>query len=162
MESINVIVDDESAEQPNDDEEVILTTPDVRPNVNNEVYDLESEEENNIVPDKEASPTTEQRIPSRRIQKNHPVQDVIGDINEGVQTHRKASVNYLDMISNLCFVSKIEPKNVQEALNDEYWVCAMQEELGQFERNAVWELVPKPNKVNVEILVNRKMSITMF
>ena len=53
------------------------------------------------------------------------------------------------MIGNLCFVSKIEPKNVNEAIDDEYWVNAMQEELVQFERNEVWELVPKPDNVNV-------------
>jgi hypothetical protein len=46
-------------------------------------------------------------------------------------------------------VSKIEPKNVKEALLDEYWIHAMQEELTQFERNEVWDLVPRPKHVNV-------------
>ena len=49
----------------------------------------------------------------------------------------------------MCFVSKIEPKNVNEAVNDEYWCTAMQEELIQFEKNQVWELVPKPSNVNI-------------
>ena len=53
------------------------------------------------------------------------------------------------MIGNLCFVSKIGPKNVNEAIDDEYWINSMQEELVQFERNEVWELVPKPDNVNV-------------
>ncbi|GJY16828.1 retrovirus-related pol polyprotein from transposon TNT 1-94 [Tanacetum coccineum] len=36
----------------------------------------------------------------------------------------------------------IEPKNINEALKDESWVMAMQEELNQFISNDVWELVP--------------------
>jgi hypothetical protein len=46
-------------------------------------------------------------------------------------------------------VSKIEPRNIKEALTDEFWINAMQEELGQFKRNEVWELVPRPEGVNV-------------
>ncbi|GJY80145.1 hypothetical protein Tco_0492896 [Tanacetum coccineum] len=34
-----------------------------------------------------------------------------------------------------------EPKNVNEALGDESWIVAMQEELNQFVVNDVWELV---------------------
>nr|GEV01443.1 copia protein [Tanacetum cinerariifolium] len=37
-----------------------------------------------------------------------------------------------------------EPKNINEALKDESWVIAMQEELNQFVSNDVWELVPNP------------------
>ncbi|GJR20372.1 retrovirus-related pol polyprotein from transposon TNT 1-94 [Tanacetum coccineum] len=40
--------------------------------------------------------------------------------------------------------SKIEPKRVIEALEEEGWVIAMQKELNQFERNKVWTLVPAP------------------
>jgi len=38
----------------------------------------------------------------------------------------------------------IEPKNQKEAITDEHLIIAMQEELNQFERNNVWELVKKP------------------
>ncbi|GKB16505.1 retrovirus-related pol polyprotein from transposon TNT 1-94 [Tanacetum coccineum] len=38
----------------------------------------------------------------------------------------------------------IEPKNINEALKDESWVMAMQEDLNQFISNDVWELVPNP------------------
>jgi len=34
-------------------------------------------------------------------------------------------------------VSKIEPKNVKEALTDEFWIEAMQEELNQFKTSEV-------------------------
>ncbi|GKE77342.1 retrovirus-related pol polyprotein from transposon TNT 1-94 [Tanacetum coccineum] len=38
----------------------------------------------------------------------------------------------------------IEHKNINEALGDESWVIAMQEELNQFVANDVWDLVPLP------------------
>ena len=41
----------------------------------------------------------------------------------------------------MAFVSLIEPKNFKEAIIDDHWIVAMQEELNQFERNDVWELV---------------------
>ncbi|GJY81718.1 retrovirus-related pol polyprotein from transposon TNT 1-94 [Tanacetum coccineum] len=40
-----------------------------------------------------------------------------------------------------------EPKNVNEALADESWIVAMQEELNQFTANDVWELVPQPRNM---------------
>ena len=45
----------------------------------------------------------------------------------------------------MAFVSIIEPKNLKEAIKDDHWIVAMQEELNQFERNDVWELVEKPS-----------------
>ncbi|KAK2436142.1 hypothetical protein QL285_021150 [Trifolium repens] len=54
-----------------------------------------------------------------------------------------------DVISNACFVSTVEPKNVKEALTDECWINAMREELNEFKRNEVWDLVPRPDRVNI-------------
>ena len=47
-------------------------------------------------------------------------------------------------ISHLCHHLKIE-----EALNDVDWVNAMHEELNNFTRNQVWELVERPKGHNV-------------
>nr|GEX24135.1 hypothetical protein [Tanacetum cinerariifolium] len=41
-------------------------------------------------------------------------------------------------------VSNAEPKNIKEAMADHAWIEAMQEELYQFDRLKVWELVDKP------------------
>nr|GFA43440.1 hypothetical protein [Tanacetum cinerariifolium] len=41
-------------------------------------------------------------------------------------------------------VSTVEPKNIKEAMADSAWIEAMQEELHQFDRLQVWELVDKP------------------
>ncbi|GJT60297.1 retrovirus-related pol polyprotein from transposon TNT 1-94 [Tanacetum coccineum] len=43
----------------------------------------------------------------------------------------------------------IEPKNVNEALADESWIVAMQEELNQFIANDVWELFPQPKNMTI-------------
>ena len=70
-------------------------------------------------------------------QRSHPLDQILSDINTGVQTRSK--------LKNVCafyaFFSNIEPKNVNEALADSDWVTAMQEELHQFKRNKVWHLV---------------------
>ncbi|GJW30481.1 retrovirus-related pol polyprotein from transposon TNT 1-94 [Tanacetum coccineum] len=41
------------------------------------------------------------------------------------------------------------PKNVNEALTDDSWIVAMQEELNQFIANDVWELVPQPRNMTI-------------
>ncbi|GKC61214.1 hypothetical protein Tco_1088812, partial [Tanacetum coccineum] len=41
-------------------------------------------------------------------------------------------------------VSIVEPKNIKEAIIDSAWIEAMQDELHQFDRQNVWELVDKP------------------
>jgi len=38
---------------------------------------------------------------------------------------------------------------MQEELSDDGWILAMQEELNQFQRNDVWDLVPKPLQKNI-------------
>ncbi|KAJ9561842.1 hypothetical protein OSB04_007002 [Centaurea solstitialis] len=73
--------------------------------------------------------------------KDHPLSQIIGDPSEDVKT--RATTNYCLFT---CFVSKLEPKKVSEALADPFWVEAMQDELIQFDRNHVWTLVPLPNR----------------
>jgi len=41
-------------------------------------------------------------------------------------------------------LSVIKPATVDKALSDDGWILALQEELNQFQRNDVWDLVPKP------------------
>lgn len=45
----------------------------------------------------------------------------------------------------MAFVSQIEPSKVDESLSDDQWIISMQEELNQFKRSQVWELVPRPS-----------------
>ncbi|GJR92192.1 putative ribonuclease H-like domain-containing protein [Tanacetum coccineum] len=48
-----------------------------------------------------------------------------------------------------CFLSQEEPKNITQALQDESWVEAMQEELLQFKLQKVWVLVDLPYRKKV-------------
>lgn len=50
------------------------------------------------------------------------------------------------MVQFACFASTIEPKDHTEALSDEFWIQAMQEELNQFVKNDVWEYVEKTSR----------------
>jgi len=50
---------------------------------------------------------------------------------------------------HVAFVSQIEPKNVNDVLNDSNWIVAMQDELNQFIRNDVWFLVRKTDHMNI-------------
>ena len=43
----------------------------------------------------------------------------------------------------------IEPKNFEEASEDEDWIRSMNEELDKIEKNNTWVLVPRPADKNV-------------
>ncbi|GJS36760.1 retrovirus-related pol polyprotein from transposon TNT 1-94 [Tanacetum coccineum] len=76
--------------------------------------------------------------------KTHPLENVIGNLNQ-----RTLRSQAQDKSNFFCFISTIEPKNINEALKDENWVMAMQEELNQFKTNDVWELVPNPMDMTI-------------
>ncbi|GJQ91906.1 retrovirus-related pol polyprotein from transposon TNT 1-94 [Tanacetum coccineum] len=76
--------------------------------------------------------------------RNHPLESIIGNLNK--RTLRSQAQNQCNFF---CFISTIEPKNVNEALKDESWIIAMQEELNQFIANDVWELVPQPKNMTI-------------
>ncbi|GKF34094.1 hypothetical protein Tco_0107294 [Tanacetum coccineum] len=68
--------------------------------------------------------------------KDHPLEHVLGDPTNLVQTRRKLAID-----AKLCMfaptVSTIEPKNIKEEMADHAWIEAMQDELHQFERLGV-------------------------
>ncbi|GKD00849.1 retrovirus-related pol polyprotein from transposon TNT 1-94 [Tanacetum coccineum] len=80
--------------------------------------------------------------------KDHPIQNIIGEFSRPVSTrlqlHEQALLCYYD-----AFLTSVEPKTYKESLTHSCWIVAMQEELNEFERLEVWELVPPPNKVMV-------------
>jgi len=80
-----------------------------------------------------------------RIPKDLSVGNIIGQIKKGVSTRRTIS----NFSNHMGFVSKVEPKSINEALKDEHWIVAMHEELNQFVRNGVWLLVPRTYEMNV-------------
>src|SRR4051812_39401699 len=103
--------------------------------------DAEKEKDESHDEHKEESISKNEELPKAWTNvKDHPIDNIIGNISKGVTTRSR--------ISNFChhfaFVSQVEPKNTKDALLDEHWLMAMQEELNQFERNDVWDLVPHP------------------
>jgi hypothetical protein len=76
------------------------------------------------------------------IQRDHPVNSILGDIHKGVTT-RSWVAHFCEHYS---FVSSNEPYRIEDALRDPDWVLAMQEDLNNFTRNEVWHLVPRPNQ----------------
>ncbi|GKB40101.1 retrovirus-related pol polyprotein from transposon TNT 1-94 [Tanacetum coccineum] len=76
-------------------------------------------------------------IPTSRIHTIHPITQILRDRTLAVQTRSK--VNKTSGAHAL-----IEPKKISEALEDESWVDAMQEELLQFKIQKVWILVDLP------------------
>ena len=51
--------------------------------------------------------------------------------------------------SETCLLSKIEPKTVNDALQDDDWCKEMEEEIEQIEKNKTWTVVPRPAEKNV-------------
>ncbi|KAI3815544.1 hypothetical protein L1987_15215 [Smallanthus sonchifolius] len=95
----------------------------------------------------------EQLVPEMRVPKIHPIDNIIGDLNAGVQTRKRTITENTSLYAEILdtgimetclhatFVSQLEPKNVKEALTDNCWIEAMQDELSQFQKLHVWDLV---------------------
>ncbi|KAI3810737.1 hypothetical protein L1987_20359 [Smallanthus sonchifolius] len=95
-------------------------------------------------------------VPETRVHRNHPFDNIIGDPYAGVLTrHRTITENtslyteiFVTGVMETClhaaFVSQVELKNVKEALADNCWIEAMQDELSQFKKLQVWDLVDLP------------------
>ncbi|GJX31986.1 putative ribonuclease H-like domain-containing protein [Tanacetum coccineum] len=118
---------------------------------------------NSLPTEIEVSPT-----PTLRIHSIHPKSQILGDPKSAVQTRSKVQNksgahallshiqkqqrnNHKDQQHCLfaCFLSQEEPKKIAEALQDDSWVQAMQEELLQFKLQQVWVLVDLPHGMKV-------------
>ncbi|GJR55922.1 gag-pol polyprotein [Tanacetum coccineum] len=75
--------------------------------------------------------------------KNHPLEQVRGNLSKPVQTRRQLATDP-KMCMFALTMSTTEPTNIKEAMADRTWIEAMQKELHQFDRLKVWELADKP------------------
>ncbi|KAI3762544.1 hypothetical protein L1987_52975 [Smallanthus sonchifolius] len=101
----------------------------------------------------------EPNVLEMRVHKIHPIDNIIGDPHAGVQTRHRTIAENTSLYSEIldigvietclhaAFVSQLEPKNVKEALADNCWIEAMQEELSQFQKLHVSDLVDLPRGV---------------
>jgi len=77
---------------------------------------------------------TQQVIQSRnsfKYKSSHPEDQIIGNKESPRRTHFRPEESALGLLS------MIEPTKVDEALTDDGWILAMQDELNQFKRNDV-------------------------
>jgi hypothetical protein len=137
----------QAQDQPSSSMQASPPTQDMDQAQDNEDEDQEDEppqEENNdqggdeVDQDKEDDQEIQgQRPPHPRvhqaIQRDHPVNSILGDIHKGVTTRSRVA----HFCEHYSFVSSIEPYRVEDALRDSDWVLAMQEELNNFTRNKV-------------------------
>ncbi|KAD3067019.1 hypothetical protein E3N88_34899 [Mikania micrantha] len=94
-----------------------------------------------------------EEVPTLSINKNHPVENIIGPLSEGVltrsrtitaqnllpeETTTRSQSGPINSCLYSCFISQVEPKNVKMALKESSWVEAMQEELMQFQKLKVF------------------------
>nr|GEX56469.1 retrovirus-related Pol polyprotein from transposon TNT 1-94 [Tanacetum cinerariifolium] len=100
-----------------------------------------------------------QRHPSEhRWTKDHPLEQVIRNPSQSVRTRRQ-----LEPDGEMCMfaltVSRTKPKNIKDAMVDSAWIESMHEELHQFDRLDIWELVDRPlckNIINMKWLWKNK------
>ncbi|GJV59933.1 retrovirus-related pol polyprotein from transposon TNT 1-94 [Tanacetum coccineum] len=84
----------------------------------------------------------------RRWTKDHPLDNIVGNPSRPVSTRKQLVSDALWC----CFhteLSKVEPKNFKMAVIEDCWFQAMQDEIHEFDRLEVWELVPRPIYVMV-------------
>jgi hypothetical protein len=115
-----------------------------------QVSNVEGNEESNHQPVNDSSASSTQDANSQlkihnAIAKDHPIDQIVGDINKCLQTRSRLA----SFCEHYTFVSCAEPTRIEEALDDLNWVNAMHEELNNFTHNEVWELVKRPSDHNV-------------
>ncbi|GJY99425.1 putative ribonuclease H-like domain-containing protein [Tanacetum coccineum] len=134
------------------------------------IFDEASYDEEGVITDFNSLPTEIEvsPTPTLRIHNIHPKSQILGDPKSAVQTRSKVQTksgahallshiqkqqrnNHKDQQHCLfaCFLSQEEPKKIAEALQDDSWVQAMQEELLQFKLQQVWVLVDLPHGMKV-------------
>nr|GFA63327.1 integrase, catalytic region, zinc finger, CCHC-type, peptidase aspartic, catalytic [Tanacetum cinerariifolium] len=78
--------------------------------------------------------------------KDHPISNVIDDLSHSVYIRKQLETDavwcYFD-----AFLTTVEPKNFKQAMTKLSWIDAVQEEIHEFERLQVWELVSCQDKV---------------
>ncbi|GJV20335.1 retrovirus-related pol polyprotein from transposon TNT 1-94 [Tanacetum coccineum] len=79
---------------------------------------------------------------------SHPIDNIIGNPSRPVSTRKQLATDALWCFYN-SVLSKVEPKNFQSAATEDCWFQAMQDEIHEFDRLDVWELVPPPDSAMI-------------
>ena len=141
METVNVVIDESSDSS---SEKGIEELP-------KEILHPEPKEVQEIIEQEPASPSTlftpsvledyediptspdfeshEEKGPSSRIKLNHPLEVIVGNMNELKLRKRTVDKCVTNFVSYSCYLSQVEPTKVEETLQDKSWVEAMHDEL---------------------------------
>jgi len=170
MESINVVIDDDI--RAHSKGEISQSTLEALPSPSDNVSETSSStidpvsvppvsptaadvlpDSTDAVPTEETDPTSYQDPkpinppiePASWVKLNHPSKQLLGNLNEGKRL-RSRIINPSNEVANqVTYNCYLEPKKVEEALQDDSWVTAMH----QFTCNDVWTLVPRPSDHNI-------------
>nr|GEW02758.1 integrase, catalytic region, zinc finger, CCHC-type, peptidase aspartic, catalytic [Tanacetum cinerariifolium] len=75
---------------------------------------------------------------------SHPIDNNIRNLSCPVSTWKQLATNALWYFYN-SVLSKVKPKNFKSVVTENCWFEAMQEEIYEFDRLQVWELIPPPD-----------------
>ena len=114
------VVDENKNSEGKEDLQKDESTHDEEEEEREEEYTQESEED---------SPRSDIKNPFRRVQKDHPETQIIGDKYAGVSTRIQLIFN------EQALLSVMEPKNFIETSKIDEWIKSMNEELDQIKKN---------------------------
>ena len=80
----------------------------------------------------------------RKWTNDHPIDNIIGNPSRPVSTRKQLATDALWCFFN-SVLSKAEPKDFKDAMSKHSWFTAMVDEIHEFDRLDVWELVPPPD-----------------
>ncbi|KAH0665666.1 hypothetical protein KY285_026872 [Solanum tuberosum] len=91
------------------------------------------------------TPADKTNIPKEwRHNASYPENFILGKPDDKIQTRSS-----LRKQASVALIYQMEPKRINESMEDESWVQAMKEELDQFERNQVWTFIERPKNCSV-------------
>ncbi|GJX41641.1 retrovirus-related pol polyprotein from transposon TNT 1-94 [Tanacetum coccineum] len=92
----------------------------------------------------ESTQSTQPHEHLRKWTDSHPIDNIIGNPSRHVSTRKQLATDALWCFYN-SVLSKVEPKNFKSVVPEDCWFEAMQDEIHEFDRLQVWELVPPPD-----------------
>ncbi|GJU42189.1 retrovirus-related pol polyprotein from transposon TNT 1-94 [Tanacetum coccineum] len=97
-----------------------------------------------VITTTEPNQSTQPHEHLRKWTDSHPIDNIIGNPSRPVSTRKQLATDALWCFYN-SVLSKVEPKNFNSAVTEDCWFQAMQDEIHEFDRLDVWELVPPPD-----------------
>nr|GEW07925.1 integrase, catalytic region, zinc finger, CCHC-type, peptidase aspartic, catalytic [Tanacetum cinerariifolium] len=80
--------------------------------------------------------------------KDHPLDNITGNPSRSVSTRKQLVIDALWCLYNSVLL-KVEQKNFKSAITEDFWFQDMQDEIHEFDRLQVWELLLRPDCVMI-------------